>query len=96
MTRHAEELPIPTADAQSPPGGPDASSRRVCPAALLPGCAATIAGSATPTTSQQVAPTSDTIEWSITSPNGASAVLIGGTLVDSHRVTWPSVQLPSV
>jgi hypothetical protein len=39
-------------------------------------------------------PTSDTIEWSITSPNGASAVLIGGTLVDSHRVTWPSVQLP--
>lgn len=36
----------------------------------------------------------DTIEWSITSNSAAQQVLLGGTLVETHRVTFPAVAVP--
>lgn len=36
----------------------------------------------------------DVIEWSIGSASGTRQVLVEGTLLDNHRITWPMVQLP--
>ena len=62
--------------------------------ALTLSMAASCAGPTPHNPAAQPAPLSDTIEWSITSNSGTQQVLLGGTLVETHRVTFPAVAVP--